>query len=249
MQLTSTFDRLPLLKRLLRSLRKKYAQYIRPHAYAVVKRHGVLFLVNFTDWADRGITTLGVVERDQLIHLLEQIRRRQSTVFLDIGANLGTYAMFVARETACRRIVAYEPDMRVYDQLRANLLLNDLRDRIETRTVAVSDRNGSVGFEPGPDTHDVLSKVVEDGSAKVSVTAVRLDDDLPCKGERIAIKLDIEGHEVAALAGMQRTLAENDCFLQVECWPQNADAVIAAMAAQGYGLKHQIAVDHYFAKD
>ncbi len=248
MQLASGWDRLPVLKRLIPSLRKRIAGVTRPYGYAVVKRHGALFLVNFTSWADRGITMHGVVERDQIQYLLAEIRRRQCTIFIDVGANMGIYSVFAAKETDCRTIIAFEPDPRSYDQLRANLLINGLSERVESRQAAVSDRDGPVPFEPGPPTHNVLSKISDGADASHSVAAVRLDDAVSVSNQRVAVKMDIEGHERTALDGMTRLLAENDCFLQVECWEHKAADFIAAMSARGYQLVHRIDVDHYFAR-
>jgi FkbM family methyltransferase len=248
LRLTSEWDRLPIVKRLIPSLRKRAAGILRPHGYGVVKRFGALFLVNFTYWADRGVTTHGVVERDQILYLLAEIRRRQCQIFVDVGANMGIYTIYVARETECRKLLAFEPEQRGYDQLRANLLINGLSERVESRQAAVSDRNGRVPFEPGSPTHNVLSKVSSAPDASRSVPAVRLDDALFAVDQRIALKIDIEGHERAALEGMTQILAENDCFLQVECWPDNAAGFVAAMSARGYRLVHKIDVDHYFAR-
>jgi hypothetical protein len=47
---------------------------------------------------------------------------------------------------------------------------------------------------------------------------------------------------------MKSLLHSNDCFLQVECWPENAPAFIAAMKAERYHLVHRIDDDYYFAK-
>jgi FkbM family methyltransferase len=116
--------------------------------------------------------------------------------------------------------------------------------------VAVSNHNGNVPFARGPANAESLSKVGDDRSG-FSVPAVRLDDELPITGHRIALKIDIEGHELAAIEGMKALLQSNDCFLQVECWAENAAPFIAAMQGEGYNLLHRIPGDHfdyYFAK-
>src|SRR5208282_3186708 len=99
----------------------------------------------------------------------------------------GIYSIFVAQRTGCRRIIAFEPDRRSYDQLCENLRLNGLAGRVETHPVAVSDRSGAVPFELGPETHDVLSKVGGAGAGAHSVAAARLDEFIAVQGERIAL--------------------------------------------------------------
>jgi FkbM family methyltransferase len=247
--LAPSWQNLPLLKRLVPSFRRRAARLLWRDGFGVVRRDGALFLLDLRNWADQSILMRGAFERAQLAYLLAQIAERQCRTFLDVGANLGTYAIFVALRTPCRRIVAFEPDRRAYSQLRANLMLNGLLDRVETRELAVSDRTGEVAFAPGPDTHTVLSKIAESEGSGAVVPAVRLDDALSVVGERIALKIDIEGHERAALAGMAALLRGNRCFLQVECFARNAPDFIAAIGGLGYRLLHRIDDDHYFAND
>jgi FkbM family methyltransferase len=181
-------------------------------------------------------------------HFFSTVSAAATATFLDVGANFGTYAAYVALQTGCSTIFAYEPDKRSYDRLRAHLLINGLTEKVQTRMVAVSNHNGTVPFARAPTNNDFLSKVGEDGSG-FSVPAVRLDDELPMNGHRIALKIDVEGHELSALEGMKSLLRANDCFLQVECWQENAPPFIAAMKAEGYHLLHRISDDHYFARE
>jgi FkbM family methyltransferase len=236
-------------RKLAASIRKRTARLLWPDGHGVVRRDGALFLLDLNNWYDKVILKWGPGEPEQRLYLLDNIRQRECETFLDVGANFGTYAAFVALCTKATTIIAYEPDRRSYDRLRTHLLLNRVHKKVETRMAAVSNRNGMVPFIRAPDDNDSLSKVGEDGSDNYSVHAVRLDDELPLTGHRIALKVDVEGHELSALEGMKSLLRANDCFLQVECWKENAACFIDAMKAEGYGLLHQIEQDHYFAKE
>jgi FkbM family methyltransferase len=246
-----------LVPSLRKSVRKRMARLLWPSGHGVVRRDGVLYLLDLQNHKyDKYILQWGVAEREQRAFFLENIRRRNCGTFLDIGANFGTYAACVALQTNCKTIIAYEPDRRSYDRLRAHLLLNGLTEtragllgedsgkKIVTRFVAVSDHNGTVPLVLTPES----SQVAEEGSTGNTVPAVRLDDELPISGQRIALKIDVDFHELAVLQGMKSLLRYNDCFLQVECLPDSAPAFIEAMKAEGYQLLHQISEDHYFAK-
>ncbi len=239
-----------MLKRLIPSLRKHFARLAWPDGRGVVRRDGILYLLNLQsgNWYDKAVLQGSVGEPAQREFFVAEIKRRRCDVFLDIGANFGTYSATVAVKTDCPTIIAFEPDERSVARLRVHLFVNGISERVQIRVVAVSDRNGQVPFARAPANNDFVSRVGEDGSA-FFVPAIRLDDELALTGQRIAIKLDVEGHELAALDGMATLLRANDCFLQIEAWPQNAAQVVTRMKAGGYGLIRRIDDDHYFSRD
>ncbi|MEA2731746.1 MAG: hypothetical protein QOF70_6221 [Acetobacteraceae bacterium] len=238
-----------MLNRLSPIMRKRMAWLLWPDGHGVVRRDGALFLLDLNNWYDKVILKWGPGEPERRIYLLDNIRRRECDTFLDVGANFGTYAAFVALCTKATTIIAYEPDRRSYDRLRTHLLLNRVHKKVETRMAAVSSRNGTVPFIRAPDDNDSLSKVGADGSDSYSVPAVRLDDELLLTGHRIALKVDVEGHELSALEGMKSLLRANDCFLQVECWDRILDHHLTTLAAliaalrRGRSASRQIAPD------
>lgn len=246
--------KIPIINRLVPSVRKRVARVFWPGGWGLVRRDGVLYLINAhsrTNYDKYLLLREEIQEPEQRAFLLKIITERKCDMFIDIGANYGLYTASVALQTDCPSIVAYEPSQRSYDRLRANLRVNHLTGtgRVATHMLAISDRNGAVQFVDGPAGDDFISKVVEDECNGYSVPAARLDDALPLKGHRIALKIDVEGHELAAFAGMKSLLRSNDCFLQVECWKDNAAPFIAAMEAEGYRLLHRISDDHYFAME
>jgi FkbM family methyltransferase len=67
-------------------------------------------------------------------------------VFLDIGANAGTYSLFVARRAGPSAvIIAVEPNPVMLDRLRFNLAANGL-DHVRVRAIGLSDQPGSATF-------------------------------------------------------------------------------------------------------
>ncbi|MGE0257291.1 MAG: FkbM family methyltransferase [Alphaproteobacteria bacterium] len=240
--------RLPILKRLIPSLHKRAVRLLWTEGHGVVRREGALFLIDLNASHDRIILQHGLLEGAQRAFFFGKAREKNCDMLIDIGANAGLYSIFAALDDRFSDIVAYEPNQLCYDRLRANLLLNGLTDKVTTRRAAVSDRNGEVPFVYSPGNNDLFSQVVSEGNSRDTVPSIRLDDEWPVGGRRIAIKMDIEGHERTALNGMTALLRNNDCFLQVECWAQNAEPFIAAMQVEGYRLIHTIGEDCYFEK-
>jgi FkbM family methyltransferase len=162
-----------------------------------------------------------------------------------VGANIGYYCVHVANETSVSRLNAFEPDPRNFDQLHANLFLNALSTRVDSYCAAVSNEAGKLTFEAFPDTSTGQSRIVESGGGK-EVDAVRLDDVLVLEDTNLAIKIDIEGHEAAAIAGMPKLLTANRCIIQVEVYPPKLEQFRAIVTGLGYREIYVVGHDHYF---
>jgi FkbM family methyltransferase len=107
----------------------------------------------------------------------------------------------------------------------------------EVHEVALGDASGSQHLVPGK-IDGGFSRIVTDNAtddAGYDVQVVRLDDVLSSSGRTLAIKIDVEHYECNVLAGMERTLRENRCFVQIEAF-ETRDQVISIMAAAGYDL-------------
>ena len=102
----------------------------------------------------RGITGniyAGVHEfRDMMltVHFL-----RPGDLFLDIGANVGSYAI-LASGVSGATTWAFEPDPVTLGFLARNVALNDLGDLVKTFDCALGDADGEVCFTVGFDTNN-----------------------------------------------------------------------------------------------
>lgn len=65
--------------------------------------------------------------------------------------------------------------------------------------------------------------------------------------QNIAIRIDIEGHELAALIGSEKLLIHNNILLQIEVHPKNT-ATFDYLNAQGFTRLHDINGDFYFER-
>lgn len=125
--------------------------------------------------------------------------------FLDIGANVGYYSVLAAEVLAHRgRVYAFEVDPRPLRCLRLNACLVS-GERISVQDVAVGEESGVA----------CLVQAKESGHTRVSVgvrgPSVRMVTiDEWCRSHRVrdirAIKIDIEGGELAAMKGALDTL-------------------------------------------
>ncbi len=168
-------------------------------------------------------------------------------LFLDVGANIGYYSILAAKTGAARDVIAFEPDRRNLLQLGANVLMNGLADVVRITAAAVSSQAGKVRFVPGPDRSTGQSKVDDGAADYVEVDAIRIDDLIDLEGGTVIVKMDIEGHELEAVAGMTRLISKNDAVLQIECYEGNIPLLKDALAALGAGFVGSIEHDFFFA--
>lgn len=103
-------------------------------------------------------------------------------------------------------MTAVEPIPSTYANLRRNVALNALDDRVCCHRLGLSDAPGTLRFTSGLDTvNHVLSE--GENAAFVEVPVVRLDDLIEKAEPPVLIKIDVEGHELAVLRGAPKTLA------------------------------------------
>jgi len=238
---------IPLFKRLYPSLLKRWAGLTWTGGYKVKRYKGSFLLLNYKNSLDRKIGLHGGHEMEQFAYFFSNMRKG-CDIFLDIGANIGTYTLQAARLGSVKEIHAFEPDPRNYAQLMGNLYLNKCTDVIQAHALALSDASGYLSFEMGADHKPDLTKVSTAKSGTKKLMASTLDEFLPhCSGEKIFLKIDTEGHEREVLKGAVQTLKNNACFLQVEAWPSNAVMVTKELEALRYRCVHRIHNDYYFS--
>ncbi len=134
------------------------------------------------------------VERDTLAAAV-----RDDFVFVDIGANVGVYSLFVAALGGPRtRILAVEPQPEVFERLTQNISLNPFGS-IKAVACAVADKPGQLTlFLDARNKGEASVKFIANGQASaIRVPAVTLSGLLEAEGfTRIdAMKLDVEGAE------------------------------------------------------
>jgi FkbM family methyltransferase len=198
------------------------------------------------NYVDRQIVFYDDFETEQTRYLFEQMKARGCDLFVDVGANIGFYAVQVALRGLSRNILAFEPDEWNRLQLGANILINRVIGKITVRDQAVSSFSGTVAFSPASNTSTGQSRVDERGRG-AAVPCVSLDDVVADSGRRIFIKMDIEGHELAAIRGMKGCAERNRVFLQVESFPTHVEHVKNELAGMAMSHVARIGDDHFFA--
>lgn len=140
-------------------------------------------------------------------------RRRVS---IDVGGNVGEYAYWLSLHSG--RVYVYEPNpvcLALIDRIRrANMTLRPLALSDREGVATLVFQHGNTGIGSIAAGNPVTRRGGESGFGTVQARTVRLDDDLD---EPIGlIKIDVEGHEAAVLAGAGRLLARDRPRLMIE---------------------------------
>lgn len=139
-------------------------------------------------------------------------RVRAGDICLDVGANAGVYVLQLAHwSRPDGRIMAFEPNPSAREVLQRHVSLNRLESRVEILPQAVGAAPGqALLYAAGTDgmsrlksPHPALAREVR----PIRVPVTTLDDYCASTGlEPDWLLMDIEGYEIAALAGARQLL-------------------------------------------
>lgn len=167
---------------------------------------------------------------------------RAGRVVLDVGANIGLFALHHARAGA--RVYAVEPHPAAFARLERNIAANGLRGRITAVPCALgADEGWARLIDSRPSARDrgratPLTRVTPDRRGTVRLRTVdALVAELGLTGIDL-LKLDVEGAEVEVLRGARRVLPTvGRLVLEVHA-PALLDEVRELAAAAGLRQVH-----------
>lgn len=148
---------------------------------------------------------------------LEQMIGPGSTV-IEVGANMGSHTVALARRCAPGLLYAFEPQHRVFQVLCANLALNEIAN-VRAFPEACGAQAGWASVPQvdygQPGNFGGVQVTAVDGPAGGQAVRVTAIDDLPLEACDL-IKVDVEGWEAEVLRGAARTIARFRPILYVE---------------------------------
>ena len=185
----------------------------------VESRHGWM-LVNPNDtYLGQAILEYGECCEHEVRFLLHLISLRPGDV-VEIGTNIGTHTVPMATALAAqgRRLIAFEPQPFIFQNLCANLALNGLSN-VTAWPFACGDRDATVYFSHpnylAGDNFGGIEMKTERAPGRIAVPCRRLDDVVDVEAIAL-IKVDVEGFELRALQGAEATLDRHRPILYVE---------------------------------
>lgn len=200
-------------------LRVLFLKYMSKIAKESSERRGFPIAVFANDWIGANIFADGIYENEliqDLMLVLESVGvDPMGSSCIDVGANIGNHSLQFSKEFA--RVVAFEPNPRVYEILRAN---TNRSKNIECFNVGVSKECGSMRLYEDPQNFGGSSAIYEHDSGMSVDVSVDSLDRLAKDVEKVGlIKIDVEGMEFDVLLGAKGILEKHKpivCFEQHE---------------------------------
>lgn len=196
-----------------RSILGRLAYRIYPHDFVAELDSGIRIKVRL-DWASDITYWTGTYENHgELAMFLSHLH--EGMTVMDIGANIGVYALHFARKVGpTGKVYAFEPVPEYFERLKEHITLNDTNN-IVPFPFALADQKGkakmSVASGDSSLFHHLTDRFIE-------VPMTTLDDFIAKQGiDRVdAIKLDVEGAELKVIHGADKTIRQFKPIMMVE---------------------------------
>jgi FkbM family methyltransferase len=131
---------------------------------------------------------------------------RPTDLFVDIGANVGTYSILAAG-VASARCVSFEPHPGTFQHLLDNIRLNGIGDRVFPKNMAIGSGRSRLRFTANLDTVNHIVSSSERSNSTIEVEVDSLDSVLSEHDCPTVLKIDVEGFESEVIAGARTTLS------------------------------------------
>ncbi|HKX30408.1 MAG TPA: FkbM family methyltransferase [Blastocatellia bacterium] len=160
-------------------------------------------------------------QRHRLAHVYDapvaeflRTRVKPGAVCLNVGANVGVYVLQFSHWSSPRgRVIAFEPNPGARNVLVKHLQFNGLNNRVTLVPAAIGETAGeAILYAASADGMSRLgapNQLIADQVKEISVPIMTLDDY--CADQKVRpdwLFMDIEGFEIAALAGGRRLIKD-----------------------------------------
>ena len=169
-----------------------------------------------------------LVSLDEPFHVMEKLLKGQPvTGILDAGASNASVSKRLLRHFPQAMVYGFEPNPLYVEQLKAFAVKDP---RFSSQFLALSDQEGSAELQltesPGNTSLFKPSQRLSDYDSHgatvnrtETVQVVTIDDWAERNGVKLQLmKFDIQGGELKALQGAQRTLQETTLMIYTEVW-------------------------------
>lgn len=169
--------------------------------------------------------------------------RQKDGMVLDIGANIGNHAIYFADVIGATKVTCFEAVPETYRILKKNITLNKLDDRIATYCNGISDTDEK--FPPPVYEYENTggTSLVSESEDKCKINAdfFEEEDMISCRSidsynfsNVSLIKIDVEGMELKALRGAEKTIGLFKPYIIIESYPNKFEGICKFLKNMNY---------------
>jgi FkbM family methyltransferase len=192
----------------------------------LLKRDGIAWCLDLKEGIDFGLF-LGLYERSTTMAIRRLVR--SGDIVLDVGANIGTHTLELARQVgSAGEVFAFEPTLFAHAKLLQNIALNPSLAgivQVEQLMLAASDHSTSepLIYSSWPLVRQDSLHPKHLGSQKTTAGARTMSLDTYLQQAEVPrvdfIKLDVDGRECEVLEGAQKCLEKFRPIILMELAP------------------------------
>jgi FkbM family methyltransferase len=211
--------KLPILKRLIPSLIKKYIFFLNDY-HKEISVNNIFFDLDLRHLIDRRFYLNRAYEEELFIPLSQIIKDHEANYFFDIGSCWGLYSLRLSNLHKKMNILSFDPIKKNIDRLKSSVAKNNIIN-IKIFHTAIGNRNDIV--ELGATEKYSPNYAINETNAiiKEKSKIIFLDNMFQFKNKCLVFKIDTEGFEYEVLKGSKELLQNNKCFLQIEIKKDN----------------------------
>ncbi|HBH23559.1 MAG TPA: FkbM family methyltransferase [Cytophagales bacterium] len=145
---------------------------------------------------------VGLLDFEEMTFLLHFLH--EEDLFLDVGANVGTYSILSSKIKAAKTI-SIEPVPTTFKYLKENITLNNVESIVQTHNIGLADKKGELFFS---NTLGTINHVTKNQTNAIKVEVKTLEEITIIDRPSI-LKIDVEGYEYFVLQGAKKVLQNN----------------------------------------
>jgi FkbM family methyltransferase len=181
----------------------------------------------------------GLDEYEDMAFILHFLR--EGDQFVDVGANIGSYAVLAGSEVGAD-VIAVEPVPDTFKTLQDNIGLNGLTNKVRALNLGLGGSNRVLRFTHTLDTTNHVATEEDHDTIEVQIEQF----DRIVRIDRVTVvKIDVEGYETEVLRGMEGALRDPNVMAIVlelngsgERYGYDEDALRTKLITSGFSPIH-----------
>lgn len=173
--------------------------------------NGYMYIYDNSEFIQRDLYYLGYFEYWESKNLIKILK--PGDIFIDIGSNIGWYTCLASNYVGNKgHVISFEPNKMIHERLKENIAINN-KNNITIYNTALSNVTGESFLLRANKNNIGTSKITNSKDGNIEkISTITFDDfynERLCNIKIAAIKIDVEGHEMEVILGMQKTLEQN----------------------------------------